>query len=95
VFESQFEVDQPSYHDIKTIANDLLCQLDEYKLPQEGKEHLKTMLYATVPGGKMNRGLTVSSALKSILKRDLDPSEVQQANVLGWCVELVIMLIYI
>lgn len=37
----------------------------------------------------MNRGLTVCSALESILKRDLTSEEMFNANLLGWCVEWV------
>ena len=37
----------------------------------------------------MNRGLTVVSSLRSMKKRDLTEEELLQAEVLGWCVELV------
>ncbi|KAJ3034093.1 Farnesyl pyrophosphate synthetase [Rhizophlyctis rosea] len=71
-----------------TLASDLLQEMEAYKLPQDGMEYVKKMLYATVPGGKNNRGMTVPSALRSILKRDLTDDEKFRAATLGWCVEL-------
>jgi farnesyl diphosphate synthase len=46
------------------------------------------LLYSTVPGGKMNRGLTVASSLSSIFNRELTDSEKKHARILGWCIEL-------
>ncbi|KAI8928307.1 isoprenoid synthase domain-containing protein [Entophlyctis helioformis] len=70
------------------LAKDILDGLDQYKLPENGREWVRNMLYATVPGGKMNRGLTVPSAFASIIKRELTADELFQAQVLGWCIEL-------
>ncbi|KAJ3276925.1 Farnesyl pyrophosphate synthetase [Borealophlyctis nickersoniae] len=73
-----------------TLAGDILKDVEAYNLPDEGKAWLKKMLYYTVPGGKNNRGLTVPSALRSILKRDLTETELFRAQILGWCVELAV-----
>lgn len=72
-----------------SLAEELIQGLDKYNLPLEGIAHLRAMIYATVPGGKMNRGLTVASGLASIMKRDLTEKERTDANILGWCVEWV------
>ena len=72
----------------ETLKQDLLQDLTPYRLPQEGKEWIMTMLDYTALGGKMNRGLTVPSALQSILKRDLSSVEFEQSCILGWCIEL-------
>ncbi|KAJ3183177.1 Farnesyl pyrophosphate synthetase [Gaertneriomyces sp. JEL0708] len=72
----------------ESLAKDVIVELDKFRVPAEGKEHIKKMLYYTVPGGKMNRGLTVPASLKSILKRDLTQQELFKAQILGWCVEL-------
>ncbi|EGF78709.1 hypothetical protein BATDEDRAFT_17386 [Batrachochytrium dendrobatidis JAM81] len=69
------------------ISKDLLDGLALYRLPENGKQWIRNMLDATVPGGKMNRGLTVPSALESILKRELTADELFQSQVLGWCIE--------
>jgi farnesyl diphosphate synthase len=45
------------------------------------------LLYYTIPGGKMNRGLTVVHSLEALKKRPLNEEETHQAHVLGWCVE--------
>ncbi|KAI8824143.1 isoprenoid synthase domain-containing protein [Fimicolochytrium jonesii] len=69
------------------ISEDIVQDLGNYKVPKEGVEHIKRMLHYTVPGGKLNRGLTVPSALKSLFKRDLTKDELFKAQVLGWGVE--------
>ncbi|TPX69123.1 hypothetical protein SpCBS45565_g02651 [Spizellomyces sp. 'palustris'] len=76
-FESVFDV----------LVEDVVKELDVYRAPAEGKEHIRKMLNYTVAGGKMNRGLTVPSALRSLLKRDLTSDELLRAQVLGWCIE--------
>ncbi|KAJ3057169.1 Farnesyl pyrophosphate synthetase [Rhizophlyctis rosea] len=70
------------------LAADVLAEIESYHLPQDGIDYVKKMLYATVPGGKNNRGMTVPSALRDILKRDLTEQEWFRAATLGWCVEL-------
>ncbi|KAJ3310418.1 Farnesyl pyrophosphate synthetase, partial [Blyttiomyces sp. JEL0837] len=68
----------------KTIMEDI----EQFNLPENGKAWVHKMLYYTIPGGKMNRGLTVVSSLKSLKGRDLTEDELFKAEVLGWCVEL-------
>lgn len=51
---------------------------------------LAQMIEYTVPGGKLNRGLTVVHALQSIKgSTPLTATELQQSALLGWCVEWV------
>lgn len=56
-------------------------------LPDLLQEWVREMYEYNVPGGKLNRGLTVVDGLKSILGRALDDSEYKRAAVLGWCIE--------
>ncbi|TPX57147.1 hypothetical protein PhCBS80983_g04020 [Powellomyces hirtus] len=70
------------------ITADVVAELKTYNVPQDGIDHVKNMLNYTVPGGKLNRGLTVPSALRSLLKRDLTKEELFKSQVLGWCIEL-------
>lgn len=76
------------------IAQELVDGLANYRLPENGVQWFKTMINTTIPGGihhwlgKMNRGLTVASSLKSILKRSLTEKEMFDANLLGWCIEM-------
>ncbi|KAJ3117635.1 Farnesyl pyrophosphate synthetase [Phlyctochytrium bullatum] len=70
------------------LMEEVMQDIETYKLPENGKEWVRKMLLYTIPGGKMNRGLTVVSSLRSLKKRDLTAVELRQAEVLGWCVEL-------
>ncbi|KAJ3000156.1 Farnesyl pyrophosphate synthetase [Globomyces sp. JEL0801] len=63
------------------ISTNLMADLEQYKLPENGKQWFKNMFLETVPGGKMNRGLTVPSALSSIFKRPLTEKEQTDANL--------------
>ena len=49
--------------------------------------HLSSLLQYTVPGGKMNRGLSVPHTL-SLLKPGASARELELASVLGWTVEM-------
>ena len=42
-----------------------------------------------VPGGKLNRGLSVVDSLEILKRRTLTDAEYDKAAILGWCVELV------
>lgn len=75
------------------ISRDLIDDLELYRLPKDGQEWLKAMIQETIPGGKMNRGLTVASSLASILKRNLTKAEQFDADALGWCIEMVFIYI--
>ena len=51
---------------------------------------LSTQLHLhAIPGGKMNRGLTVVASLRAILDRELTEEELFRSSVLGWCIEWV------
>ncbi|KAJ3323414.1 hypothetical protein HDV06_001934 [Boothiomyces sp. JEL0866] len=75
-------------HSFEEIKRVLLKDLDDCNLPANGKEWFKQMFDETVQGGKMNRGLTVASALQSLVKRSLNEKELYEAHVLGWCIEM-------
>ncbi len=46
------------------------------------------MLYYTIPGGKLNRGLTVLHSLEKLSgEKKLSEEQVFEAHVLGWAVE--------
>ena len=48
------------------------------------------MVYYTVPGGKLNRGLTVVHSLQSLNGSEpLSDEQLHKAHVLGWCIEWV------
>lgn len=75
-------------HSFEIISQTLYNELAKYNLPENGIEWFKKMIIETVPGGKMNRGLTVASSLSSLLNRSLSDKEKLDAHVLGWCIEM-------
>ena len=74
------------------IMVDLEEILSKMNVPEQGLKWFKNMFKETCVGGKMNRGLTVPSALRSILKRELSEKELFDSQVLGWLIEMVIVV---
>lgn len=70
------------------IREEILTDLDSYSLPQAGKNWIASLLSHSVPGGKLNRGLTVVSSLTSLISHPLTKKEKDDAYILGWCIEL-------
>jgi len=73
------------------ILDGLKDEFAVYNLPENGVKWLETLMKETIPGGKLNRGLSVVSSLSSIIameNRELTEKERQDANVLGWCIEM-------
>ncbi|KXS16561.1 geranyltranstransferase [Gonapodya prolifera JEL478] len=75
----------------ETIAGDILSELHQepYALPESGIKWIKENLYYNIPGGKMNRGLSVPDTLECLVgQRELSKDERRRAVILGWCVEI-------
>ena len=51
--------------------------------------HLAQNLNYNVPGGKLNRGISVVDSLQVLKGTALTEDEYEKAAILGWCVELV------
>jgi len=68
------------------LARDV-CE-DEYvkRQPAYAQEWISFMQNYNVPKGKLNRGMAVLDGLVTI-KPDLTDAEIQEANILGWCIE--------
>jgi len=69
------------------LADEVLGELKRYNIPQDAYDWVKEMIYYTVPGGKMNRGLSVVDSLRILKGRELTEDEFFKARVLGWAVE--------
>ena len=55
---------------------------------QDALQWVRKLMKHSVPGGKMNRGLTVIHTTRACVQgRSLTPKELYDASVLGWCVE--------
>ncbi|KAH8551438.1 farnesyl pyrophosphate synthase [Umbelopsis sp. PMI_123] len=69
------------------LANEVLDELRKYNMPEDAYEWTKQNLNYNVPGGKLNRGISVVDTLY-ILKGDAaTEEELHKARILGWLVE--------
>jgi farnesyl diphosphate synthase len=70
------------------LASDIQREFPSYGLPPHARDWIKKLVNVNVPGGKMNRGLTVVHSFQKLVEhRQLTRSENFKAQVLGWCVE--------
>ena len=73
------------------LSNELLEDLQtKYECPPDAVAHIKAMMAHTVPGGKLNRGLTVLHTARVVAASRGTPLTKQQeteAAILGWNVE--------
>jgi len=60
---------------------------NSYDLPETAVNWVRALHQHSIPGGKMNRGLTVVASLRAIVNRDLTEDELFRSQVLGWCIE--------
>lgn len=68
----------------KDLSNELTSKYEQEPYVKQWVNHL---MYYTIPGGKMNRGLSVQHALEALKGRALSEEEMFQTHVLGWCIE--------
>lgn len=70
------------------LRDELVSELlPEYGLPQEAADWNREVIEYNVPGGKLNRGLTVVHVLQSIRGAAVSEEEGFKASVLGWAIE--------
>jgi len=69
------------------LADDVLTELNKYNIPKDAFDWVKEMMFYTVPGGKMNRGLSVVDSLRILKGCELTEEELLKSRVLGWSVE--------
>ncbi|GLB41091.1 putative FPP GGPP synthase family protein [Lyophyllum shimeji] len=77
-FEAVFDV----------IRDELVEYCKKEGLPDEALEWYRKSLDYNVPGGKLNRGISVVDTVEILKGRPLTDEEYLNAAVLGWCVEL-------
>jgi len=73
------------YNDIR---DELVSHFESQGMPRESIEWYKRNLDYNVPGGKLNRGLSVVDSCRVLLQRELTEEEEWKSSVLGWCIEL-------
>ncbi|RHZ74195.1 hypothetical protein Glove_227g128 [Diversispora epigaea] len=71
-----------------TLAEEFLATVRSRSFPNESVEWIKKSLYHNIPGGKMNRGLSVIDTLEILKDGKVSSEELFKARILGWCVEL-------
>ena len=70
------------------LTQDLISELQPlFEMPQYAVDYLQKLCDYNVPGGKLNRGLTVPHALQAIKGRELTLEERKDAIILGWGIE--------
>ena len=75
----------------ESLSEELLNDLKtKYECPPDAISHIKEMMSHTVPGGKLNRGLTVLHTARIVAASrgtPLTDEQETQAAILGWNVE--------
>ncbi|KAJ5104381.1 hypothetical protein NUU61_001728 [Penicillium alfredii] len=71
-----------------SLAQDILAHAKRYNLPANALEWLEKSLNVNVPGGKLNRGLSVPDTGLALLKQPLTDEQFEHLSILGWFTEL-------
>ncbi|KAI0083256.1 farnesyl-diphosphate synthase [Irpex rosettiformis] len=71
-----------------TIRDEVLEYVKAQNVPADALEWFHRSLDYNVPGGKLNRGLSVVDSVEILKGRALTDEEYFKSAVLGWCVEL-------
>ena len=73
------------------LRDEMIEHMKQNEMPDEACEWATRMMDYTVPGGKLNRGVTVVAVQRTLVQanegRELTDLEVARASVLGWGVE--------
>jgi len=69
------------------VRDDLLADFRKHNMPEESIDYYRRSMDYNVPGGKLNRGLSVVDSVAILKGRELTESEYFKAAVLGWSVE--------
>ncbi|EIW53149.1 farnesyl-diphosphate synthase [Trametes versicolor FP-101664 SS1] len=77
------------FEDVFAVLRDeLLAYLRQEGMPQDAVDWYRRNLEYNVPGGKLNRGLSVVDSVEILQGRALGEDEYFKAALLGWCIEL-------
>ncbi|EIW77632.1 farnesyl-pyrophosphate synthetase [Coniophora puteana RWD-64-598 SS2] len=72
----------------ETMRDELIAHMTANHMPDEAVEWYRANLEYNVPGGKLNRGMSVPDSAEVILGRALTDDEYFKAALLGWMIEL-------
>ncbi|KAL3457327.1 isoprenoid synthase domain-containing protein, partial [Aspergillus heterothallicus] len=71
-----------------SLAQEMLDHAKKYNLPQNALEWLEKNINTNVPGGKLNRGLSVPDTGVALLQKPLSEEQYKDLATLGWMTEL-------
>ncbi|KAL0089465.1 farnesyl diphosphate synthase [Phycomyces blakesleeanus] len=72
----------------KVLKADILNELRKNNMPEDAYKWTEENLEYNVPGGKLNRGLSVVDTLRILKGDSITEEEIFNASILGWLVEL-------
>ncbi|KAF8645905.1 hypothetical protein AX16_007491 [Volvariella volvacea WC 439] len=72
----------------KVIRDELVEYMKSQGMPKEATDWYFNNLEYNVPGGKLNRGMSVVDTVEILKGRALTDDEYHRSAVLGWCIEL-------
>ncbi|KAI0783522.1 farnesyl-diphosphate synthase [Abortiporus biennis] len=75
-------------HVFSVIREELLTHFDGEGMPKDASQWYRSNLDYNVPGGKLNRGMSVVDTVEILKGSALTDDEYFKAAVLGWCIEL-------
>ncbi|KAG1818092.1 isoprenoid synthase domain-containing protein [Suillus subaureus] len=70
------------------IREELVAHMKSEKMPEDAIAWFNENLIYNVPGGKLNRGVSVVDTVTILLNRPPTDDEYFRAALLGWCIEL-------
>ncbi|RDX45501.1 farnesyl-diphosphate synthase [Polyporus arcularius HHB13444] len=70
------------------LRDELLAYLKQEGMPEDAISWYKRNLDYNVPGGKLNRGISVVDSVEILKGRKLSDDEYFKSALLGWCIEL-------
>lgn len=72
----------------EAIQEELVAHMKSEKMPEDAIAWFSENLIYNVPGGKLNRGISVVDTVTILLNRVPTDDEYFKAALLGWCIEL-------
>ncbi|KAL4773466.1 isoprenoid synthase domain-containing protein [Aspergillus nidulans var. acristatus] len=71
-----------------SLAEAMLDHAKKYNLPQNAQDWFSKAIHTNVPGGKLNRGLSVPDTGVALLQKELSEEQYKDLATLGWLTEL-------
>ncbi|KAI4311852.1 hypothetical protein MLD38_036715 [Melastoma candidum] len=79
---------RPKFLQVYSVLKKELLEDPSFEFTDDSRQWVERMLDYNVPGGKLNRGLSVIDSYKYLIEgRELTEEEIFLASALGWCIE--------